>query len=152
VPGWSFGGVAAYETALQLTKRGVRVQGLLLIDSPSPINHVPLSDALIDSVLNLEARSAGSEIGRLMKAQFSMNARMLGEYDPHETGGPCPPIVLLRSREGYNPSRISDVPPWLSDRANVTLATAGWDTLCETPLKVLDIPGHHFQPFHPSNV
>lgn len=144
--------MAAYEIALQLKRRGIRVQGLVLVDSPNPINHIPLSDSLIDSVLNLEARSTSSEIGRLMKIQFAMNAHLLGKYDPRATGGTCPPIVLLRSKDGYNPSGVPDVPRWLADRNNVALATAGWETLSSAPVKVIDIPGHHFQAFHPSTV
>lgn len=148
--GWSFGGVVAYEVALQLMKKGVQVKGVLLIDSPSPINHTPLSDSLIDSVVNLDARSANSELGRLVRTQFAMNTRMLGRYDPHATGGLCPPLALLRSTEGYTPPALADVPIWLADRSDPKLAAAGWDTL--TSVKILDIPGHHFQPFHPSNV
>ncbi|KAF8881857.1 beta-ketoacyl synthase [Infundibulicybe gibba] len=150
--GWSFGGVAAYETSLQLAKKGIHVQGILLIDSPSPINHVPLSDSLIDSVVNLDARSAASELGRLVKTQFAMNARMLGRYSPHTTGGPCPPLVMLRSSEGYNPPGVADVPIWLADRSDPHLATVGWEELAKASVKILDIPGHHFQPFHPSNI
>ncbi|KXN83388.1 Conidial yellow pigment biosynthesis polyketide synthase [Leucoagaricus sp. SymC.cos] len=150
--GWSFGGVAAYETSLQLAKMGIKSQGILLIDSPSPINHVPLSDALIDSVVNLDARSANSDLGRLVKAQFAMNARMLGKYDPRATGGTCPPLILLRSSEGFNPPGVSNVPIWLADRSDPSIATAGWETLAPGPVKVLDIPGHHFTPFYPANV
>ncbi|KAJ3575743.1 hypothetical protein NP233_g904 [Leucocoprinus birnbaumii] len=150
--GWSFGGVAAYETSLQLAKMGIKTQGILLIDSPSPINHVPLSDALIDSVVNLDARSANSDLGRLVKAQFAMNARMLGKYDPRATGGTCPPLVLLRSSEGFNPPGVPDVPIWLADRSDAKIATAGWESLSSSPMKVLDIPGHHFTPFYPVNI
>ncbi|KAJ7605013.1 Alpha/Beta hydrolase protein [Roridomyces roridus] len=39
--GWSFGGVAAYEIALQLANRGVAVKGIVLIDSPCPGDHNP---------------------------------------------------------------------------------------------------------------
>lgn len=144
--------MAAYETSLQLAKKGIQTQGILLIDSPSPINHVPLSDALIDSVVNLDARSANSDLGRLVKAQFAMNARMLGKYDPRATGGTCPPLVLLRSSEGFNPPGVSDVPIWLADRSDPKIATAGWESLASGPVKVLDIPGHHFTPFYPANV
>lgn len=150
--GWSFGGVAAYETSLQLAKMGIKTQGILLIDSPSPINHVPLSDALIDSVVNLDARSANSDLGRLVKAQFAMNARMLGKYDPRATGGTCPPLVLLRSSEGFNPPGVPNVPIWLANRSDPSIATAGWESLASGPMKVLDIPGHHFTPFYPSNI
>jgi len=131
---------------------GIKTQGILLIDSPSPINHVPLSDALIESVVNLDSRSANSDLGRLVKAQFAMNARMLGKYNPYATRGTCPPLVLLRSSEGFNPSGVPDVPIWLADRSDPSIATAGWDSLASEPLKVLDIPGHHFTPFYPANV
>ncbi|KAA1479595.1 alpha/beta-hydrolase, partial [Dentipellis sp. KUC8613] len=150
--GWSFGGVVAFEAARQLMKKGVAVKGVLLIDSPSPVNHVPLSDALLDSVAKLDGRNAGTDIGRLVKTQFQMNSRMLGRYDPLAAGGPFPPIVLLRSSEGFNPAGVSDVPKWLADRSDRTQAAAGWEKVVGTSIKVLDIPGHHFQPFHPDNV
>ncbi|KAA1469652.1 polyketide synthase [Dentipellis sp. KUC8613] len=150
--GWSFGGVVAFEAARQLMKKGVAVKGVLLIDSPSPVNHVPLSDALLDSVAKLDGRNAGTDIGRLVKTQFQMNSRMLGRYDPLAAGGPFPPIVLLRSSEGFNPAGVSDVPKWLADRSDRTQAAAGWEKVVGTSIKVLDIPGHHFQPFHPDNI
>lgn len=149
--GWSFGGVVAFEAARQMLKKGINVKGVVLIDSPSPVNHVPLSDALIDSVVNLDARSAKSEIGRLVKSQFQMNSRMLGTYDPLAAGGPYPPLVLLRSRDGFNASGVQSV-PWLENRSNPQQAVAGWEGLVSTTVKMWDIPGNHFQPFIPSNV
>lgn len=152
--GWSFGGVVAYEVALQLAKKGVTVQGILLIDSPSPINHVPLSDKIIASVVKLEDRSASSDLGRLVKMQFEFNSRMLGRYDPYATGGDCPPLVLLRSMVGYKSSNVpvQDVPSWLADRSNRDLASVGWDQLTHRNIPVMDIPGNHFEPFHLNNV
>ncbi|KAJ7439083.1 putative polyketide synthase [Mycena latifolia] len=150
--GWSFGGVAAYEVALQLTSRGIQVKGVLLIDSPSPINHTPLSDALIDTVLD---RDGGrSELSSLVKAQFALNVRMLGEYIPHATASLCPPLVLLRSSVGFRPAGIpvGDVPAWLADRSDPQTCVAGWQRLAHCAVKVLDIPGDHFQAFHPSNI
>lgn len=81
-----------------------------------------------------------------------MNARMLGEYDPRVTGGSCPPLVILRSSEGFNPPGVSDVPVWLADRSDPKIATTGWETLAPVPVKVIDIPGNHFTPFYPTNV
>ncbi|KAJ7712367.1 putative polyketide synthase [Mycena metata] len=152
--GWSFGGVAAYEIALQLTSRGIQVKGILLIDSPSPINHVPLSDSLIDTVLDLDVRAGRSELSTLVKKQFSMNAHMLGKYVPHATASLCPPLVLLRSSECYRPEgvAVADVPKWLADRSDPQTSVAGWQSLAHCSIKVLDIPGHHFQAFHPSNI
>ncbi|KAG6834553.1 hypothetical protein H0H93_008970 [Arthromyces matolae] len=149
--GWSFGGVAAYEVARHLELLGRTTQGILLIDAPNPIGHVPLSEALIDSVLKLDDRSTASEMGKLVKAQFSMNARLLGDYEPQPFLRDCPPLVMLRSAEGYKPLHIP-VPAWLSDRSRPETATEGWATLSRTRVEILDIPGHHFEPFHHSNV
>ncbi|KAF9445105.1 hypothetical protein P691DRAFT_735510 [Macrolepiota fuliginosa MF-IS2] len=152
VGGWSFGGVVAYETSKQLAMRGVQTQGILVIDSPSPIHHIPLSNGIIDSVVNLNARRPNSDLARLIKTQFIMNSHLLGGYDPRATGGACPPLVFLRSSEGFNPPGVSDVPLWLSDRSDPKISTAGWEEIASGPVEVLDIPGHHFTPFHPTNI
>jgi len=116
--GWSFGGVAAYETALQLQKKGVTVRGIVHIDSPSPINHVPLSETLIKAVVDLD-RGKSSDLTQLVKSQFRLNAAILGEYNPFESDGICPPLVLLRSSEGFRSERLetSKIPTWLADRS-----------------------------------
>ncbi|KAK0463812.1 putative polyketide synthase [Desarmillaria tabescens] len=134
--GWSFGGVAAYETALQLQKQGIIVKGILLIDSPNPINHVPLSKDLIAAAVQFDSRSSASEVSQLIKKQFAMNAAMLKDYDPCATQGVCPPIVLLRSSEGSNPEGVADVPRWLVDQSDAKNATVGWDTLTPSPVEV----------------
>ncbi|KAI0322049.1 beta-ketoacyl synthase [Amylostereum chailletii] len=150
--GWSFGGVVAFEAARQLMRSGVDVTGVVLIDSPSPVDHVPLSDDLLDTVARVEGRSSSSDLGLLVKMQFQMNARLLGEYDGRKGGGPYPPLVLLRSRDGYNPVGVPDIPAWLADRRDPKQATLGWESLVSSPVKVIDIPGHHFSPFHTLNV
>ncbi|KAF9489009.1 hypothetical protein BDN71DRAFT_370071 [Pleurotus eryngii] len=153
IGGWSFGGVLAYEIARQINARcPSKVLGILLIDSPGPIAHVPLSDSLIDSVVGLETSKSKSTLARLVKRQFQTNSRMLGRYDPLASNAPCPPIALLRSNEGFNPPGVANVPIWLADRRNTELATEGWRTLSKDPIKVIDIPGNHFEPFHPKNV
>ncbi len=42
--GWSFGGVVGFEAARQLMRRGVPVKGIVLINSPFPVDHVPSSN------------------------------------------------------------------------------------------------------------
>ncbi|KAI0051416.1 polyketide synthase [Auriscalpium vulgare] len=150
--GWSFGGVVAFEAARQLLKKGVAVKGVVLIDSPCPLKHVPLSDALIDSVARLDGRNTVSDVAQLVKRQFQMNSRMLGHYDPLASGGPYPRLVLLRSSEGFNPAGVPDVPVWLADRSDPRQAVAGWEGIVGTSVKTIDIPGHHFQPFHTANI
>jgi hypothetical protein len=87
-----------------------------------------------------------------VKAQFTLNADMLGIYNPRETEGTCPPLVLLRSSEGFSPPGISNVPQWLADRSDPRTGTFGWESLAGDPIRILDIPGHHFTPFKPDNV
>ncbi|KAF7301129.1 hypothetical protein MIND_00677200 [Mycena indigotica] len=153
--GWSFGGVVAYEIALQLTAQGIQVKGIILIDSPSPINHTPLTPPLINHILTLENPNIhNAKSAALIQKQFSSSSEMLSRYVPHATASLCPPLVLLRSVEGFSPSNGDkiQVPKWLEDRTDLQTSVAGWESLAHCTVKVLDIPGHHFSAFHPSNV
>ncbi|KAJ3918687.1 polyketide beta-ketoacyl-synthase [Lentinula edodes] len=151
--GWSFGGVVAYEVALQLAKRGVNTKGIILIDAPNPIGHVPLSDALIKTIARYDRKNGPVEIGKLVRTQFAMNAQLLSAYDPHETGGVCPPLVFLRSELGYAAEgiQVADIPSWLVDRSDPSTTIAGWSELSSS-VKVWDVPGHHFQAFDNANI
>ncbi|KZP21464.1 putative polyketide synthase [Athelia psychrophila] len=151
VGGWSFGGVVAFEIARQLLKGGTDAR-VLLIDSPSPINHVPLDECLIESITNANMRSTVSSMSWMIRAQFRFNSKSLGMYKPLLSDGPFPKIILLRSREGFHPCGINNVPRWLSERGDPHDVVAGWEALVECPVRVRDIPGHHFEPFSPSNV
>lgn len=124
------------------------MKGVVLIDSPSPLNHVPLSDALIDSIVKLNRSTVPSSIGLLIKEQFQMSSRMLLDYDPLVGCGPYPQLVLLCSRENYDPGCDLEVPDWLSNRGDGLSTAAGWETIVGKPVKCIDIPGHHFQAFH----
>ncbi|KAI9508881.1 putative polyketide synthase [Russula earlei] len=147
VAGWSFGGIIAFEVARHLLKLDVVVKGVVLIDSPSPLNHVPLSDALVDSIVKLNRHSVPG-ISLLVKRQFQMNSRILLDYDPREGGGPYPRLVFLSSCENYNPGSGLEVPSWLSSSADRRSAAAEWEAIAGNLIKCIDIPGHHFQVFH----
>ncbi|PFH47919.1 hypothetical protein AMATHDRAFT_6301 [Amanita thiersii Skay4041] len=151
IGGWSFGGVLAYEISQQLKGSEIKVKGILLIDSPDPITHVPLSEALINSVLGIGTHITNVETSRLIKRQFTSNTKLLSEYKL-ASGDLCVQIIYLRSKEGYNPSDISDIPKWLSDRSSPEAIVAIWSRLSRSPVRVIEIPGNHFNPFHPSNV
>ena len=121
------------------------------------MNHVPLPTALLDRIAGLDARiQAGSEVHRLMKSQFEFNTQLLGRYSPKIDERFTPPkTAFLRSREGFNPSGLPPgvvIPRWLSDRNNSKQIVDGWEKLVGQPVRVWDIPGHHFQPFDLSNV
>ncbi|KAF9483554.1 ketoacyl-synt-domain-containing protein [Pholiota conissans] len=150
--GWSFGGVVAFDIARQLRARHVKVKGVILIDSPDPLAHVPLSRSLIDRVLGGENLDAASR--KLCKTQFAMNAQLLSNYSPPEISKhDCPPLVFLRSTEPYNTPGIEDSPSWLSNRTDPNHITRGWNIISKGQLiKTLDIPGNHFEPFGPRNI
>lgn len=145
----------AFEIARQLkATRSNRIHGVILIDSPSPFNHVPLTSSLVDRVLS-GADGVDSESHKLCKAQFLSNAQLLDKYTPLPAtrANECCPLVFLRSSKPYMSSEQEDVPPWLSDRTDPEKITAGWRTIsCGSLIRTLDIPGHHFEPFNQQNV
>jgi hypothetical protein len=105
------------------------VKGVVLIDSHSPMDHVPISDS-----------------------QFQMNSSLLDRYELPVSSGPFPRLAMLRSRDPVNIKGSQTVPLWLQDRADPRKAVIGWESLVGTNVKLWDIPGDHFQPFIPSNV
>lgn len=125
------------------------VKGVVLIDSPSPLNHTPLSDEFIDSIVNIgDLKLASSNrMSFLVKRQFQTNSQMLLKYSPTAGTGPIPQLVLLRSREDYSPSGGPEIPEWLSRGRNHVSAVAGWEEMVGIPVKCIDIEGNHFQPF-----
>ena len=135
--------------ARQLLNSGVVVKGVVLIDSPSPLNHVPLSDELIDSIVKLNGPKSVSSnnISSLIKQQFQLNSHILVNYDPATGNGPNPQLVLLRSCEDYCPDDGPEIPEWLLHRGDRLYAIVGWEKIVGAPVKCIDIAGNHFQPF-----
>jgi thioesterase domain-containing protein len=151
IGGWSFGGVVAFETAKRLTQNGVRVRGIVLIDSPCPSKHVPLSSAVIDHVTKSHSKGIDSGTISLVAEQFKESSRLLSVYKPSSTGKLEVPIVLLRSSEGYAPAGL-DVPDWLQHRGSDGAVVGEWEALTQSPVKTWSIPGDHFAPFTPENI
>ena len=154
-PGWSFGGVVAFEVAkhLRTKSKHVELKGVIVIDSPNPLNQVPLSLPLIEEVIDNSIKE-NSDIRRLCKFQFTTNAKLLSEYDPYKIANEGLPLrlVCLVCRDGYNsPSRV-DVPSWLADRGDIATILKGWELVSGSAVQALDIPGHHFEPFQIQNV
>ncbi|PPQ69908.1 hypothetical protein CVT24_003242 [Panaeolus cyanescens] len=158
--GWSFGGILAYEIAKALMRQSIAVLGLIVIDSPDPFSPIPMPLSVIDCALttSLSSRGIDSATRSLCKAQFVMSSQLLMDYQPFgtqmELQDQLPKIVYLQSQEGYFASDLTEVPAWLRVRgdASTNSVTAGWQQLCQTPLVVLGIPGHHFSPFDSENI
>ena len=126
---------------------------MILIDSPNPLNHVPLSLPLIEDVVDNSIKG-NSDIREFCKSQFITNAKLLSGYDPYKTAneGPTLRLVCLICRDGYNSPSCVDIPSWLTDRGDNTTILKGWELVSGSVVKALEIPGHHFEPFQLHNV
>ena len=159
--GWSFGGVVAFEAARVLQAEGYAVAGVVLIDSPPPLDHKPLSAAIINDVVRGGRTSelVSDTIRGLVRKSFTSCARML-EYFKLEaatsTSRPAPRTFLLRSKDSYDFNAESDSGevenPWLQDRSDPRTSIAGWEIVTGAKVPHTDIPGNHFQAFDAANV
>lgn len=155
--GWSFGGVVAFEAAQQLTAHGLEVKGLILIDSPSPIDHEPLPAEIIFSITKPRCQShliSGNFVA--LEKEFSSNAHLLGTYEPGSFNSinlKGPKTVMLRSQDILDTEALYGVRyDWLSRQVTRTAAIADWEELVGGQVEVLPIPGNHFEPFLKENV
>ena len=143
----------ALEAGRQLRRAGKTVKGIILIDSPCPRDHTPLPRLIIEHVLQSScAKTSGSAIKEKLLDEFERNALLLGSYTP--APGPVDmKVVALHCRDVFDSKRLCDVSyPWLSDPTARTKSLADWRELLDQDIEILDIPGHHFEVFHPKNV
>ncbi|KAJ5675932.1 type I iterative polyketide synthase [Penicillium macrosclerotiorum] len=160
--GWSFGGVVAFEAARVLMAEGYTVAGVVLIDSPPPLNHKPLSANIIDAVTKGQ-RNRGGLVGEtihtLVRRSFTACAGLLGGFKPDivtSASRPIPRTFLLRSRDDFhlhasNGSRVIEN-AWLQDRADPRTSIQGWEIITKAKMPYMDIPGDHFQVFDVANI
>ena len=159
--GWSFGGVVAFEAARVLQAQGHAIAGVVLIDSPPPINHKPLSADIINDVVRGGGKGelVGDTIRSLIRKSFTSCARMLEIFNPEaatSTSRPAPQTFLLRSINSYHLNTESDggefENPWLQDRSDPRTSIVGWEIVTGAKVPHADIPGNHFQAFDAANV
>ena len=156
--GWSFGGVVAFEAARLLRDAGRPVQGLILIDAPFPVDHVPLPQALITHLFGKRRPGAASSKDAFVVDQFQYHARLLSEHratpcmDDGE-GGRGIRTVILYSENTLDTERLCGVPyEWLNSEKVQKDVVQGWKTLVGEPVGSLSIPGNHFEAFDRGNV
>lgn len=162
--GYSFGGVVAFEMARLLFERSdCPVRGVVLIDSPPPLNHIPLARGTIQAAMAdkhvhaankrpSEAAKFHEAIGALAVRNNLRRAVLLGQYRPRREGL-MPRVVLLRSSDGFK--AVGHALPenkWLHDRRDVKTSSGAWERLVGVKIKVFDIPGDHFTPFEPDHI
>jgi hypothetical protein len=135
---------------------GFEVEGLVLIDSPSPINHEPLPKEVIASVTRHSGRMGASSESTAMEEEFLYNASILGAYE----ATPFPAsrfsklrTVMLRSQDVMDTESLCGVSyEWLSNQDARSAAIVAWEGLVGNHIEVLSIPGNHFEPFSRTNV
>ncbi len=132
--------------ACEMRKAGVKVAGVVLIDSPSPFTHGSLPEKLIDTVIQasgespssapLAAHRTRSDIARLARLQMRHSTKAIVEYNPlvHAAIAEAtdfPPVVMLRCEKGYDVSdKIGGAPiPMLADRRNPKDMVRDWEEL-----------------------
>ena len=148
--------MAAFEVARQLLEAGFPVKGLILIDTPNPVNHQPLPDNVIQYI----CRSAKpgqedptSTANTTLVRQFQQNAALLAKYHPVTHAHPVFKTVMLRSRETFETEAACGVRyDWLSSQGARDEAIKGWEEVLGGPIEVFPIPGNHFEAFSLENV
>ncbi|AEO59633.1 polyketide synthase [Thermothelomyces thermophilus ATCC 42464] len=176
--GWSFGGVLAFEIARQLG--GAVVKGVVLIDSPAPVDHQPLPAEVIHQVVSGRRSASASalasasarEMQEAVEANFKRFAAMLGDYSRrhhhhhHHRQSPSagrssssssssspPPCVMVRCVKTMDRSALGGAHyPWLGDPAEADRSIRTWERLLGRQLPVLELHCDHFSPFEPENV
>ena len=153
--GWSFGGVIAFEIAQILVVRGLKVQGVALIDSPFPSAPPLLSDILIERPLRDQEHALGSLMTALVVRQFKQSTALLNGYVPSAQDAEVP-LAFLRCTAGFCPDEVEDVPAWFRERDDAGRdrgwIVEPWQALVGGTIPVWDVPGHHFEPFSPVHV
>lgn len=133
----------------------IQANGLILIDTPFPVNHQALPDSITSYVSGKYAPT--TEYGRIqqerLQAQFQANANMLEYFDPPRSGLACQ-VLMLRNSESFDSLGLCGVKyPWLANLEARNTALQQWkDLVKQKDAEVLNIPGNHFEVFLPKNV
>jgi hypothetical protein len=151
--------VLAFEVARQLKKatkqrgRGSAIRRVVLIDSPFPIGHEPLPQAVISRVVD-QMRVANTENRENLKAQFTRHARMLQGYNPEEGRADVRvSCAMVHCERPVDTDATSGVfYPWLTDNDFRRSCAEAWPRLSGGQVPILSLDCHHFDVFGPSNV
>ncbi|KAK4553474.1 polyketide synthase [Recurvomyces mirabilis] len=156
IGGWSAGGVLAYAVAQALLAANEKVEKLLLLDSPCPVNLDPLPVRLhvFFNEIGLLGTGDPSKTPKWLLPHFSAAIRQLSDYDPKPSIGPVPTYAIW-CREGVAgnpgdprppPAEEEDPAPmkWLLNH-RTDFSSNGWDQLCGLQnMKFGVMGGNHF--------
>lgn len=146
----------AFEAAQQLMSQGIAVKGLILIDSPSPVDHEPLPIEVVDTIIKPSSRANSLSSNTALKEEFLFCASLLGSYkavSAAKTDRPRLKTVMLKSQDVFDTESLCGVRyDWLSNQVARAAAVGAWEELVGGHVEVLPIPGNHFEAFSPRNV
>lgn len=155
IGGWSAGGVIAYAVAQALLAAGEKVEKLLLLDSPCPVNLDPLPTRLhvFFNEIGLLGTGEPSKTPKWLLPHFSAAIRSLSDYNPKPTIAPLPTFAVW-CRDGVAgnpgdprppPAEMEDPAPmkWLLDH-RTDFTDNGWAQLCGDNMQYGVMAGHHF--------
>ncbi|KAI1324240.1 hypothetical protein F5Y16DRAFT_412155 [Xylariaceae sp. FL0255] len=155
--GWSFGGVLAFEVARQLQILGRKIAGLILIDSPLPVDHKGLPQEVISYVIS-KATSKGPVTDAAKQARerlgkrFEYHAGLLESYRAKPQDGKISCVVLKCARSLDTETLCNVSYPWLSDDGVRARQAEQWGQLVGRKVPVLDLECNHFEVFDVEHV
>ncbi|KAI1145212.1 hypothetical protein F4825DRAFT_474651 [Nemania diffusa] len=152
--GWSFGGVLAFEVARQLQSLGRSVKGLILIDSPPPLDHQAIPPEIISYILGDNTASgpayaieSSKQAREKIKHRFKHHAMLLQNYHPKPKTDNVPCVMLKCSRSMDTETLCNVAYPWVSDDDFRERSVWQWEQLIGRSIPVLDVACNHFEVF-----
>lgn len=156
IGGWSAGGVIAYAVAQALLANNEKVEKLLLLDSPCPVNLAPLPTRLhvFFNEIGLLGTGDPTKTPKWLLPHFTAAIRSLSDYEPQRTLAPIPTYAIW-CREGVAgnagdprppPAEDEDPAPmkWLLNH-RTDFTDNGWGQLCGAEnMKYGVMGGNHF--------
>ncbi|KAI1773561.1 hypothetical protein F4818DRAFT_452992 [Hypoxylon cercidicola] len=152
--GWSFGGVLAFEVSRQLRRLGRVVKGVVLIDSPPPVDHQGLPQEIISYVVEKKQSNGPRIVSEALKLarnkvnlNFQHHATLLQNYHPQPQIGDAPCVMLKCSQVMDTRTLCNVAYPWLSDENFRTKSIGLWERLIGRRIPVLEVACNHFEVF-----
>ncbi|KAL8724794.1 MAG: hypothetical protein Q9166_007751 [cf. Caloplaca sp. 2 TL-2023] len=156
--GWSAGGVIAYEMTQQILSAGERVESLILLDSPCPLELEPLPSRLNHFFADIGLLGGeGQEIPAWLLPHFEASIKALTTYDPAPIRDRtlAPKTLAIWARYGVcrypddprpQPSEEEDpkTMKWLLEN-RTDFGFNGWDTMLgEDAMEMTSLECNHF--------
>ena len=153
--GWSAGGVLAYQVACLLLETGGKIERLMLVDSPCPINLEPLPSSLFHHIDSLGLLGTQATTPDWLIPHFEMSVKNLRDFIPYPMEpDEAPKTLIIWALNGLIPDggderfpRSREEPKsvkfLLDSRRNI--GSYGWEKLVGAEnITIETMEGNHF--------